>query len=70
MNINIPDEYKVNSKIPIKEFIPKFLKPEQKRRIRNSIRSVIITHQIAGQKYQALLMKTIDARLYSFLILK
>lgn len=30
MNINIPDEYKVNSKIPIKEFIPKFLKPEQK----------------------------------------
>ena len=50
MNINIPDEYKVNSKIPIKEFIPKFLKPEQKRRIRNSIRSVIITHQIAGQK--------------------
>lgn len=70
MNINIPDEYKVNSKIPIKEFIPKFLKPEQKRRIRNSIRSVIITHQIAGQKIQALLMKTIDARLYSFLILK
>ena len=50
MNINIPDEYKVNSKIPIKEFIPKFLKPEQKRRIRNSIISVIITHQIAGQK--------------------
>ena len=44
MNINIPDEYKVNSKIPIKEFIPKFLKPEQKRRVRNSIRSVIITH--------------------------
>lgn len=48
MNINIPDEYKVDGKIPIKEFIPKFLKPEQKRRIRNSIRSVIITHQIAG----------------------
>ncbi len=70
MNINIPDEYKVKSKIPIKEFIPKFLKPEQKRRIRNSIRSVIITHQIAVKKYQALLMKTIDARLYSFLILK
>ena len=70
MNINIPDEYKVNSKIPIKEFIPKFLKPEQKRRIRNSIISVIITHQMQVKKYQALLMKTIDARLYSFLILK
>ena len=41
MNINIPDEYKVKSKIPIKEFIPKFLKPEQKRRIRNSIKRKI-----------------------------
>lgn len=47
---NIPDRYKMDIKVNIKDFIPKDLKPEQKKRIRESLKSVILTHQIAGEE--------------------
>lgn len=46
---NLPDKYKVGKKIPMKDFIPKDFKPDMKRKIKDSIKSVILTHQIMGE---------------------
>lgn len=46
----IPEQYKAGVNIALKDFIPKDLKPEQKKRIRDSIKKVQLTYQIAGEE--------------------
>lgn len=69
MNINIPDEYKVNSKIPIKEFIPKFLKPEQKK---NTKQYYICNHYASNcrSKIPSFVDENNRCEVIQFLILK
>ena len=47
---NIPEQYSVQVKIPIKEFIPKELKPDRKKRIKDSVKEVRLISQIAGEE--------------------
>jgi len=47
---NIPEQYKVGVSIPLKDFIPKDLKPDQKKRIKDSIKKVQLSYQIAGEE--------------------
>nr|WP_294486867.1 DUF4391 domain-containing protein [uncultured Anaerosporobacter sp.] len=46
----IPEQYKVGVIIALKDFMPKDLKPEQKKRIKDSIKKVQLTYQIAGEE--------------------
>ena len=47
---NIPDRFKTDLDVKLKDFIPKDLNPNDKRRIRETIRSVKMTYQIAGEE--------------------
>lgn len=46
---NIPEQYKINVKLALKDFIPKDLKLEDKKRIREAIKEVRLIYQIAGE---------------------
>lgn len=51
---DIPKRFEVNLDIKIKDFIPKELNPNDKRRIREAIKSVKMTYQIAGEEIPSL----------------
>ena len=47
---NIPDRFKTDLDVKLKDFIPKDLNPNDKRRIREATRSVKMSYQIAGEE--------------------
>ena len=47
---NIPERYKVDVKVALKDFIPRDMKPNDKSRIKDAVKSVKLTHQIAGEE--------------------
>lgn len=47
---NIPDTYRVDVKVALKDFIPKDLKPNDKKRIKDAVKSVRLDYQIAGEE--------------------
>ena len=50
MMFDIPEQYKVQVKIALKDFMPKDLKLEKKKRIKESIKDVCLAYQIAGEQ--------------------
>lgn len=46
---NIPDRYKKEVDVALKDFVPKDLKPNDKKRIKDAIKSVKLVYQIAGE---------------------
>ena len=51
---DIPKRYETNLDIKLKDFIPKELNPNDKRRIKDVIRAVKMTYQIAGEEIPSL----------------
>lgn len=47
---HIPEQYEMKVNIPMKDFIPKDLKPEKKKRVRDSVKEVRLVSQIAGEE--------------------
>ena len=47
---NIPDRYRVDVNVALKDFIPKDLKPNDKKRIKDAVRNVKLEYQIAGEE--------------------
>lgn len=47
---DIPDTYRVDVKVALKDFIPKDLKPNDKKRIKDTVKSVRLDYQIAGEE--------------------
>lgn len=47
---HIPEQYEMKVKIPMKDFILKELKPEKKKRIKDSVKEVRLVSQIAGEE--------------------
>lgn len=47
---DIPEQYKMDVKIPLKDFIPKDLKPEVKRKVKNAVKEVRLLYQISGEE--------------------
>ncbi len=48
--IDIPKKYEVGKKIPIKDFIPSNLSSDTRKKIREVINKVVLTHQISGEE--------------------
>lgn len=46
----LPDTYRVDVKVALKDFIPKDLKPNDKKRIKDAVKSVRLDYQIAGEE--------------------
>lgn len=51
---NLPEKYKVGKKIPMKDFIPKEFKPDVKKKIKESVKSVTLSYQIVGEDIPSL----------------
>lgn len=47
---DLPDTYRVNVKVALRDFIPKDLKPNDKKRIKDAVKSVSLDYQIAGEE--------------------
>ena len=47
---NLPDVYRLDVSAALKDFIPKDLKPNDKKRIKDAIKSVKLEYQIAGDE--------------------
>ena len=47
---DLPDAYRVDVKVALKDFIPKDLKPNDKKRIKDAVKSARLDYQIAGEE--------------------
>lgn len=47
---DLPDTYRVDVKVALKDFIPKDLKPNDKKRIKDAVKVVSLDYQIAGEE--------------------
>lgn len=47
---NIPKHYMTEVKLSLKDFIPKDLKPEDKKRVKEAVKGVRLIYQIAGEE--------------------
>ena len=54
MMFNLPGKYKAGKKLPIKDFTPKELKPDVRKKIRDNVKSVILSYQIMGEDIPSL----------------
>lgn len=52
---NIPEKYEVNQKLPIKELISKELKADVKKKLKDTLVSVTLTHQIVGEEIASII---------------
>ena len=46
----LPDAYKLDVNVDLKDFIPKDLKPNDKKRIKDAVKYVKLEYQIAGEE--------------------
>jgi hypothetical protein len=51
---NLPEKYKVGKKIPMKDLIPKELKPDVKKKIKENVKGVTLSYQIMGEDIPSL----------------
>lgn len=71
--LNIPDRYKIGVNLALKDFIPKDLKPDHKKRIKESIKRVQLIAQIVGEEipsvineeYRCEVIQFYDIEIYS-----
>lgn len=47
---DLPDTYRIDVKVALKDFIPKDLKPNDRKRIKDVVKSVRLDYQIAGEE--------------------
>lgn len=47
---DLPDTYRVDVKVALKDFIPKDLKPNDKKKIKDAVKLVSLDYQIAGEE--------------------
>ncbi len=52
---NLPKKYEVNKKFALKTFIPKELKAGEKKRLKEALKEVKLTHQITGEGIPSLI---------------
>ena len=52
---DIPERFKTNLNIKLKDFIPKEMNPKDKKRVRDVTRSVKMSYQIAGEEIPSLI---------------
>lgn len=47
---HVPDRYETDVNVELKDFMPRYLKPTDRKRIKNTVKTVRLTHQIAGEE--------------------
>ncbi|AMJ41442.1 DUF4391 domain-containing protein [Anaerotignum propionicum] len=63
---NLPNQYKVGKKIPMKDFIPKDFKPELKKKIKDIVKSVVLADQVMGEDIHSLANEEYNCQVIQF----
>ena len=63
---NLPERYKTDVKISLKDFIPKDLKPNDKKRIKDAVKEVRLTYQIAGEEIPSVIDENYRCQVIQF----
>ncbi|WP_308574764.1 DUF4391 domain-containing protein [uncultured Fusobacterium sp.] len=64
--IEIPKQYEIGKKIPIKDFVPASLDSETRKKIRDVVIKVILTYQISGEEILSVRNEMYDYRIIQF----
>ena len=63
---NLPDTYRTGVKVALKDFIPKNVKPKDKKRIKDAVKSVKLEYQIAGEEIPSVINKDYRCQVIQF----
>lgn len=63
---NLPDTYRVDVKVAIKDFIPKDVKPNDKKRIKDAVKSVKLDYQISGEEIPSVINEDYRCQVIQF----
>lgn len=63
---NLPDRYKMDVKVALKDFIPKNVKPNDKKRIKDAVKSVKLEYQIAGEEIPSVINEDYRCQVIQF----
>lgn len=63
---DLPDSYKVDVSINLKDFIPKDLKPNDKKRIKDIVKTVKLENQIAGEEIPSVISEEYRCQVIQF----
>lgn len=63
---NLPDRYKTDVKVALKDFIPKDLSPNDKKRIKDAVKEVRLVYQIAGEEIPSVIDTTYRCQAIQF----
>ena len=64
---NLPKKYEVNKKIDKKNFLSSDLKPNEKKKLKESLKKVILTHQIQGEEIPSIINNAYNCQVILFL---
>ena len=64
---NIPDKYKVNQKIDTKVFTKKDLKQIERKRLKESLKSIVLTYQLVGEEIPSIINENYNCQVIMFL---
>lgn len=67
---DLPDTYRVDVRVALKDFIPKDLKPNDKKRIKDAVKSVRLDYQITGEEIPSVNNEEYRCQVIQFMILK
>jgi hypothetical protein len=68
--LGIPDMYKVNKKFDVKTFITADLKPNEKKRLKETVLDIILEYQMAGEAVPSLISEEYDCQAILFFGIK
>lgn len=62
----VPERYKIDVNLPLKDFIPKEMKIDEKKRLRNAIKSAKLVYQIAGEEIPSVINESYRCEVIQF----
>lgn len=64
--LKLDDKYKVGKKFPMKDFIPKDLKPTDKKKIKDHVKSCTLSYQIIGEEIPSVINNEYNVQAIQF----
>ena len=64
--LNLDEKYKVGKKFPMKDFIPKNLKPTDKKKIKDNVKSCTLAYQIIGEEIRSVINNEYNVQTIQF----
>lgn len=64
--LQLNDKYKIGKKIPIKDFIPREIKPADRKKIKDNVKKCTLTYQISGEEIPSVINSEYNVQAIQF----